>query len=218
MDQAIGEGNLEQRIEADLAFHRTCVASPATTPSCHSWEGLEGSIRMSIMFAGLDRAVGNMDVARHDAIVDAIETGDPDAAATAVQKHMAWAANNLGTTPKPEAPPVLDNLKHRQTGLGQCPTVSESTRCSAPVSSAVMAAISSAVSTKSKMSRFWASRAGCDDRGRAQRRGRHASEGRPGRVSCHTARRSSPASARPAGPPRLPSGLQATVAMPWTRP
>ena len=50
---------------------------------------------MSIMFAGHDRAVVNMDVARHDAIVDAIESGDPAAASTAVQEHMTWAASNL---------------------------------------------------------------------------------------------------------------------------
>ena len=42
----------------------------------HSWSSLEGSIRMSIMFAGVDRALKNMDVERHIEIVDAIESGD----------------------------------------------------------------------------------------------------------------------------------------------
>jgi|GEM_PF-4864804 len=47
----------------------------------------------------------------------------------------------------------------------QWPIVSESTRFSAPVSSAEMVAISAVVSAKSKMSRFWASRSGFDDLG-----------------------------------------------------
>ena len=77
MDQAIAEGNLEQRIESDLAFHRALCRLTDNESLLHTWEGLEGSIRMSIMFAGHDRAVGNMDVARHDVIVAAIESGDP---------------------------------------------------------------------------------------------------------------------------------------------
>lgn len=91
MDTAV----LEARIEADLNFHRTMCALTGNDTLVHSWISLEGSIRMSIMFAGLDRAVGNMDVGRHSAIVDAIETGDADDAARAIQTHMDWAAANL---------------------------------------------------------------------------------------------------------------------------
>ncbi len=47
---------------------------------------------MSIMFAGVDRALKNMDVKRHSDIVDAIESGDGDTAAAAVRGHMAGAA------------------------------------------------------------------------------------------------------------------------------
>jgi DNA-binding FadR family transcriptional regulator len=50
---------------------------------------------MSIMFAGTERAIGNMNVARHKRIVDAIASGDPEAAAAEVQEHMGAAANNL---------------------------------------------------------------------------------------------------------------------------
>jgi DNA-binding GntR family transcriptional regulator len=95
MDRAVNDRDLEQRIESDLAFHRGLCRLTRNDSLLHTWEGLEGSIRMSIMFAGHDRAVVNMDVARHDAIVAAIESGDPAAAATAVQEHMAWAASNL---------------------------------------------------------------------------------------------------------------------------
>ena len=61
----------------------------------HSWESLEGSIRMSIMFAGIERAVKNMSVDRHHDIVAAIETGDATLARTTVLEHMDGAAANL---------------------------------------------------------------------------------------------------------------------------
>jgi DNA-binding GntR family transcriptional regulator len=50
---------------------------------------------MSIMFAGVDRAIKNMDAKRHHDIVDAIESGDGDKAAATVQEHMSGAANVL---------------------------------------------------------------------------------------------------------------------------
>ena len=61
----------------------------------HQWSSLEGSIRMSIMFAGVDKAIKNMDAKRHHDIVDAIESGDADSAAAAVRDHMAGAATVL---------------------------------------------------------------------------------------------------------------------------
>ena len=72
-----------------------CASEPATRSLLHTWQGLEGSIRMSIMFAGTDRALGNMDVSRHDAIVEAIASGDSQRAVAAVEEHMSWAAANL---------------------------------------------------------------------------------------------------------------------------
>jgi DNA-binding FadR family transcriptional regulator len=50
---------------------------------------------MSIMFAGTERAIRNMSVARHKVIVDAIASGDAAAAAAAVHEHMESAAANL---------------------------------------------------------------------------------------------------------------------------
>jgi DNA-binding GntR family transcriptional regulator len=84
--------NLEDRIEADLRFHRTMCRLSGNDTLLHSWCSLEGSIRMSIMFAGVDRALKNMDSRRHLEIVDAIESGDAVAAATAVREHMSSAA------------------------------------------------------------------------------------------------------------------------------
>jgi DNA-binding GntR family transcriptional regulator len=89
--------NLEDRIEADLLFHRTMCQLSGNETLLHQWSSLEGSIRMSIMFAGVDRAIKNMDAKRHLEIVDAIESGDGDNAAVAVMGHMAGAAETLVT-------------------------------------------------------------------------------------------------------------------------
>jgi DNA-binding GntR family transcriptional regulator len=84
--------NLEDRIEADLRFHRTMCQLTGNETLLHQWTSLEGSIRMSIMFAGVDRAIKNMDAKRHMEIVDAIEAGDADLAAATVVSHMSGAA------------------------------------------------------------------------------------------------------------------------------
>jgi DNA-binding GntR family transcriptional regulator len=84
--------NLEDRIEADLRFHRTMCRLSGNDTLLHSWCSLEGSIRMSIMFAGVDRALKNMDARRHLEIVEAIESGDAIQAAATVREHMSSAA------------------------------------------------------------------------------------------------------------------------------
>ena len=92
---AAAEASLEERIESDLEFHRTLCRLTGNETLLHSWESLEGSIRMSIMFAGIERAVKNMSVDRHHDIVAAIETGDATLARTTVLEHMDGAAANL---------------------------------------------------------------------------------------------------------------------------
>lgn len=89
------EANLEDRIEADLRFHRTMCQLTGNETLLHQWTSLEGSIRMSIMFAGVDRAIKNMNAKRHYDIVDAIESGDATLAAATVAEHMAGAASTL---------------------------------------------------------------------------------------------------------------------------
>ena len=93
--ERLAAGNLEDRTEADLKFHRTMCQLTDNETLVHSWTSLEGSIRMSIMFAGVDRAIKNMDVKRHSDIVDAIETGDADTAEATMRDHMASAAQVL---------------------------------------------------------------------------------------------------------------------------
>ena len=53
---AAGDGDLEARIESDLSFHRLLCRLTGNETLVHSWTSLEGSIRMSIMWAGKSRA------------------------------------------------------------------------------------------------------------------------------------------------------------------
>lgn len=92
---AAAQGSLDERIEADLDFHRTLCRLSGNSTLLRTWESLEGSIRMSIMHSGIERAVRNMDVQRHYDIVTAIEAGDPDEAAAEVRAHMRGAAQTL---------------------------------------------------------------------------------------------------------------------------
>ncbi|MGW5106035.1 GntR family transcriptional regulator [Nocardia sp. NPDC004123] len=94
MESRAGD-DLENRIEADLNFHRTMCRLSGNETLLHSWSSLEGSIRMSIMYAGLERAIKNMDATRHNDIVDAIETGGAAKAAKTITAHMEAAARVL---------------------------------------------------------------------------------------------------------------------------
>ncbi len=98
MAQAVSNEDLERRIEADLDFHRTLCQLTGNEMLLHTWQSLEGSIRMSIMYAGRAPALGNMDVDRHSVIVAAIASGDAAAAFSAVAEHLGWAAANLMAT------------------------------------------------------------------------------------------------------------------------
>ena len=93
--EAATHGTLEERIETDMEFHRTLCRLTGNEPLLHTWESLEGSIRMSIMFAGVDKGVKNMSVDRHHEIVAAIETGDALLARNTIRDHMDQAADNL---------------------------------------------------------------------------------------------------------------------------
>ena len=94
-DLAAATGSVNEMVEIDLEFHRTMCALTGNSTLVHAWESVAGSIRMSIMFAGVDRAIKNMDAKRHHDIVDAIESGDTNRAAASVMDHMAGAATVL---------------------------------------------------------------------------------------------------------------------------
>jgi DNA-binding GntR family transcriptional regulator len=93
--KAADTGSVNDMVEIDLAFHRTLCTLTGNSALVRSWEGLAGSIRMSIMFAGADAATSNMSVARHQVLIDAVAAGDPEQARSEVEKHMHSAAVNL---------------------------------------------------------------------------------------------------------------------------
>ncbi|MBP3037535.1 GntR family transcriptional regulator [Arthrobacter sp. zg-ZUI100] len=87
--------SLEESIETDLDFHRAMITLADNSTLTHQWQSLEGSIRMSIMFSGVDRAVGNMTPGRHQEIVEAIESGHAATARNVTIEHMNAAVRNL---------------------------------------------------------------------------------------------------------------------------
>lgn len=92
---AAATGSINDMVEIDLDFHRTLCSLTNNSSLLHSWEGLAGAIRMSIMFAGTERALANMSVPRHQLVVDAIGAGDPQHARVVVDEHMREAATTL---------------------------------------------------------------------------------------------------------------------------
>ena len=102
MAAAHAEG-LDASIETDLDFHRALVHSAGNSALTHQWDSLEGSIRMCIMYGGVERAVRNMTPERHYDIVNAIETGDADQARRVIRRHMDIAAETLASAEAEES-------------------------------------------------------------------------------------------------------------------
>ncbi|MHA7210122.1 GntR family transcriptional regulator [Arthrobacter sp. MDT1-65] len=94
MEEA-SEGTLDERIQADLDFHHALCTLTGNRTLVHSWKSLEGSIRMSIMYAGVDQAMSNMSADRHAGIVEAIKTGNTAHAIHAVEEHMDETTRSL---------------------------------------------------------------------------------------------------------------------------
>ncbi|MEV0081650.1 GntR family transcriptional regulator [Saccharopolyspora sp. NPDC050642] len=92
---AAAQVSLEAQIEADLAFHELLCELTGNDALLRSWKLLEGSIRMCIMYRGLERALSNMSADRHLEIVTAIESGDPVKTQTVIQDHMVATAQAL---------------------------------------------------------------------------------------------------------------------------
>lgn len=93
--EGASEGTLDERIQADLDFHHALCTLTGNRTLVHSWKSLEGSIRMSIMYAGVDQAMSNMSAARHAGIVEAIKTGNAAHAIHAVEEHMDETTRSL---------------------------------------------------------------------------------------------------------------------------
>ena len=100
LETAIGrlgaaEGDLPAQVEADLAFHLLLCELSGNATLLRLWRALEGPVRITIMHAGLGRALHNMAAARHRPIVAAISAGDTVASRTVIVRHMADAADRL---------------------------------------------------------------------------------------------------------------------------
>jgi DNA-binding GntR family transcriptional regulator len=89
------DGSINDMVDADLAFHRLLCEASGNTTLVRAWETLTGPIRVAILFAGPAAALANMSVPRHQELLDAIATGDPDTARGAVDAHMREAAHTL---------------------------------------------------------------------------------------------------------------------------
>src|SRR6476661_4671299 len=89
------DGSINDMVEADLAFHRLLCEVAGNATLVRAWETLTGPIRVAILFAGPVAALTNMSAARHQRLLDAIGSGDPGTARSAVDAHMREAARTL---------------------------------------------------------------------------------------------------------------------------
>lgn len=67
---AAEDESLHERLEADVEFHRTLCRASGNEQLLKTWEQISGVVRMSIMFAGVDRARQNVAVDRHREVTE----------------------------------------------------------------------------------------------------------------------------------------------------
>ncbi|HLZ10869.1 MAG TPA: GntR family transcriptional regulator [Chloroflexota bacterium] len=88
MRSAAAAGNVDRFLEADIQFHRTIVEAAGWPRLRRIWESLHPqtltlyTVNTLTDWAPVDHA------RRHDPLLAAIRSGDPDAAAAAIQKHI----------------------------------------------------------------------------------------------------------------------------------
>jgi DNA-binding GntR family transcriptional regulator len=97
MEQSVTD--IHELVETDLDFHRQLCLLTGNSSLVTSWDMIAGSIRMSIMFAGPERALSNMAVARHEQILRAVEAGSAEEARAILFDHMQGAINNTMQDP-----------------------------------------------------------------------------------------------------------------------
>jgi DNA-binding GntR family transcriptional regulator len=93
-------GSIGGLVEADLAFHRLLCDLTDNESLVRAWKTLTGPIRVTILYAGPGAALSNMSASRHQELLDAIATGDPDVARQAVDAHMHEATDALLVDPR----------------------------------------------------------------------------------------------------------------------
>ncbi|WP_341856944.1 GntR family transcriptional regulator [Brachybacterium sp. GPGPB12] len=75
---AAEEESLHVRLEADVEFHRTLCRASGNARLLTTWEQISGVVRMSIMFAGVDKARQNVAVARHREVTELLRENPRD--------------------------------------------------------------------------------------------------------------------------------------------
>jgi DNA-binding GntR family transcriptional regulator len=86
------EGDFAANLEADLAFHPLLCRLSGNSMLVEAWRYLEGRVRVTIMNYESDEKPTMMSRDRHLPVVEAIESGDVDAAVGVLEHHMAFAA------------------------------------------------------------------------------------------------------------------------------
>lgn len=75
---AAEDESLHVRLEADVEFHRTLCRASGNEQLLKTWEQISGVVRMSIMFAGVDKAQQNVAVARHREVTTLLQESPRD--------------------------------------------------------------------------------------------------------------------------------------------
>jgi DNA-binding GntR family transcriptional regulator len=86
------EGDFAANLEADLDFHLLLCRLSGNSMLVEAWRYLEGRVRVTIMNYESDEKPTMMSRDRHLPIVEAIESGNVDAAVGVLEQHMAFAA------------------------------------------------------------------------------------------------------------------------------
>jgi DNA-binding GntR family transcriptional regulator len=86
------EGDFAANLEADLDFHLLLCRLSGNSMLVEAWRYLEGRVRVTIMNYESDEKPTLMSRDRHLPVVEAIESGDVDAAVGVLEQHMAFAA------------------------------------------------------------------------------------------------------------------------------
>ena len=95
--KALEDDDLQAFQEADRAFHEDILAATGNELLSAFYASLrDRQLRAGMQAVGNQPARGAQSMVEHDTIVDAVERGDPDAAATSVQRHLDGTATALG--------------------------------------------------------------------------------------------------------------------------
>src|SRR5215210_9087605 len=86
------EGDFAANLEADLNFHLLLCRLSGNSMLVEAWRYLEGRVRVTIMNYESVEKPTMMSRDRHLPVVEAIESGNVDAAVGVLEQHMAFAA------------------------------------------------------------------------------------------------------------------------------